>query len=104
MIARRRGMPIRRALIGGVFMGGALISGALVGGALIGGAGYAAGRNSARLHANGSRQHQPQVLAPSAPSASGDFADKVTKLGDMVSRDLLTPEEFTAAKAKLLAQ
>ena len=55
----------------------------LLRGALIGGAAYSVGRRNAR-------------------NAQQDVATQLTRLGEMVQQGLLTPEEFAAAKARLL--
>lgn len=55
----------------------------LLRGALIGGAAYGVGRRNAR-------------------NAQQDVATQLTRLGEMVQQGLLTPEEFAAAKARLL--
>ncbi|WP_190213226.1 SHOCT domain-containing protein [Kitasatospora indigofera] len=94
----------------------------LVRGLVVGGAVYAAGR-AARPPADG-RPGWPPYPAPApgspgtpaaapgpgaAEGASGpaplpgpDLADKLTELGRMVRQGLLTPEEFSTAKALLL--
>ncbi|WP_245194916.1 SHOCT domain-containing protein [Kitasatospora phosalacinea] len=42
--------------------------------------------------------------APAAPAAGGeDVASKLNQLAQLVQQGLLTPEEFAAAKARLLA-
>lgn len=44
------------------------------------------------------------AAAPPAPvpASDADIADRLTRLGDMVTEGLLTLEEFAAAKSKLL--
>lgn len=94
----------------------------LVRGLVVGGAAYAAGRSMARSQQGEQDQNaaiaelqaaqQPvyqapppapaPVAAPAAPAAAPDIADKLADLGRMVQQGLLTPEEFTAAKARLL--
>ncbi|MFI9210379.1 SHOCT domain-containing protein [Streptomyces sp. NPDC053253] len=101
----------------------------LLRGALVGGAAYAAGRSSARsarreqdqeaaiadLQAQQQQQQQPAAAPPPAPAqsplppagapASGaapTVTDQLTRLGELAQQGLLTPEEFAAAKAKLL--
>jgi hypothetical protein len=95
----------------------------LLRGALVGGAAYGLGRRAARNARQDAEQDQaiadlqaqsayaapvptpapaPQA-APAAPTGGGDVASKLAQLGGMIQQGLLTPEEFTAAKAKLLA-
>ena len=49
----------------------------------------------------------PSTAAPAAPAAapaaSGNLIDELTKLSALQQAGILTPEEFTAAKARLLA-
>ncbi|AUG81265.1 hypothetical protein CFP65_6618 [Kitasatospora sp. MMS16-BH015] len=97
----------------------------LVRGLVVGGAAYAAGRSAA--NAARDEQDQNQAIADlqaqqaqaayqgqQAPPAgyqqtagyqppATDVAGKLTQLGEMVQQGLLTPAEFAAAKAKLLA-
>ncbi|WP_462100598.1 SHOCT domain-containing protein [Streptacidiphilus sp. PAMC 29251] len=96
----------------------------LLRGAILGGAAYGLGRNAARNAQQDADQDQaiadleaarqaPQPPAPNAyyhppaaPAAAAggtDLTAKLAQLGTMVQQGLLTPEEFTAAKAKLLA-
>ncbi|MFJ8308807.1 MULTISPECIES: SHOCT domain-containing protein [unclassified Streptomyces] len=44
------------------------------------------------------------AAVPPAPVAAGgtEIADRLTRLGDMAREGLLTPEEFAAAKSRLL--
>ncbi len=99
----------------------------LVRGLVVGGAAYAAGRSTARSQRNeqdqnaaiaelqaGQQQQQPVYQAPqyapapapapvaAPPAAEPDIADKLADLGRMVQQGLLTQEEFTTAKARLL--
>ncbi|MFC1416992.1 SHOCT domain-containing protein [Streptacidiphilus cavernicola] len=95
----------------------------LLRGALVGGAAYGMGRRAARNADQDAAQDQaiadleaqnarlraaqapaaPYAPAAPAPAAGGDdLAGKLAQLGAMVQQGLLTPEEFTAAKAKLL--
>ncbi|MFC4885999.1 SHOCT domain-containing protein [Streptomyces beijiangensis] len=106
--------PVRRP------MGSPLLRGMLVGGTA-----YAVGKNNARrtqseqdqneaiqeLQAQQASQpyqapqaSQPyQAAAPApAPATGGEIADRLAQLGQMAQQGLLTPEEFAAAKAKLL--
>ncbi|MFI6687064.1 hypothetical protein [Streptomyces sp. NPDC050485] len=50
------------------------------------------------------RQARAAATAPPAPVAAGgaDIADRLTRLGDMAREGLLTPEEFAAAKSRVL--
>ncbi|GAA3000819.1 hypothetical protein GCM10020229_11240 [Kitasatospora albolonga] len=94
----------------------------LVRGLVVGGAAYAAGRSAARSAQNEQDQNAaiadlqaqqaapvyqapPAYQPPPAPAAPAqpDVATKLADLGQMVQQGLLTPEEFAAAKAKLLA-
>jgi hypothetical protein len=45
---------------------------------------------------------QPPVAAP-APASQGDLISQLERLGTMKAQGLITEEEFTAAKKKLLA-
>lgn len=47
-----------------------------------------------------------QITAPAgaAPTAGGGVADELAKLGQLAQQGILSPEEFTAAKARLLGQ
>ncbi|MFC1404309.1 MULTISPECIES: SHOCT domain-containing protein [Streptacidiphilus] len=89
----------------------------LLRGALIGGAAYGVGRRNARNaqqdaaqdQAIAELQAQQQTAAPAAapyvqqpPAGGQDIAAKLSQLGGMVQQGLLTPEEFAAAKARLL--
>ncbi|WP_328940524.1 hypothetical protein OG259_01665 [Streptomyces sp. NBC_00250] len=98
----------------------------LLRGALVGGAAYAAGRSSARAArreqdqedaiAELQSQQQPLAAAPPAaapapaapaPAAPGSGAapsvtDQLVRLGELARQGLLTPEEFAAAKGKIL--
>jgi hypothetical protein len=90
----------------------------LLRGAIVGGAAYGMGRRSARdarqdasqdraiadLEARNGPSHAPPA-PQAAPAAAGgeQLTGELAKLGEMVRQGLLTPEEFAAAKAKLLA-
>ncbi|MDQ0307315.1 hypothetical protein J2S46_001871 [Kitasatospora herbaricolor] len=84
----------------------------LVRGLVVGGAVYAAGRAARPAEGAGRPARPPYpapVPGPDAPGAAGpaaapgpDLADKLTELGRMVGQGLLTPEEFSTAKALLL--
>lgn len=90
----------------------------LLRGALVGGAAYAAGKSRARGETDEAAQHQavaelqsrqavtpppPPAPAPAVLPATDDVASKLTQLGAMMQQGLLTPEEFAAAKGKLLS-
>jgi len=62
----------------------------LLRGALIGGAAYGMGRRDAR------DARQDQAIA------DPDLAGRLTRLGEMAQQGLLDPDEFAAAKARLL--
>ncbi|MEV3852718.1 SHOCT domain-containing protein [Streptomyces sp. NPDC050095] len=90
----------------------------LLRGMLVGGTAYAAGRGAARRQQNEADQNEalqqqqrqiqdlqaqqtvPPAAAPAAPAPN--LADQLTQLGQLVQQGLMTPEEFAAAKAKLL--
>jgi Short C-terminal domain len=99
MIVRRRGMPLIR-------------------GALIGGVAYGAGRRAAASSRR--EQDQSEAIAdlqsqqafpaaapaatPPAPAAPPtDVTTRLTQLSDLLQQGALTQEEFTQAKAKVLA-
>jgi hypothetical protein len=79
--------------------------------AVIGGGAYAVGRSSANRSAQQaqqeSSQQQPQVpqqAPPPADSTAGDsMLDQLSKLTALHGQGALTDAEFSAAKAKLLA-
>jgi hypothetical protein len=81
----------------------------LLRGALVAGTGYMAGRSVARRQAEqeqdaaavdlqDERQAPPPPAAPPAPS----LVDELSRLGSLKSQGLISEEEFSAAKAKLL--
>jgi membrane protease subunit (stomatin/prohibitin family) len=91
----------------------------LLRGALIGGAGYMAGKRMAagtqreneqdaaiadlQTRQSQTSQTQPaQPAQPAQPQAEQNIADRLAQLAQMQQQGLLTPEEFTAAKARLL--
>jgi membrane protease subunit (stomatin/prohibitin family) len=88
----------------------------LLRGALIGGAGYMAGKRMAAgtqreneqdaaiadLQTRQSQTSQTQPAQPAQPQAEQNIADRLAQLAQMQQQGLLTPEEFTAAKARLL--
>jgi len=81
--------------------------------AMVGGTAYAVGKHAQR---SGDREQdqearledleaQQNAQAPvTAPPGGGptDIAEKLTQLKSLADQGVLTPEEFTAAKAKLL--
>ncbi len=95
----------------------------LVRAAMVGGAGYAAGKRrqrgqyredeqEARLESLEQQQAQaqappppPAAPAPAAPAAGGgtDVVARLTELKGLLDAGVLSPEEFEAAKAKVLA-
>ncbi len=68
----------------------------LIGAALVGGLGFAAGRASKGQAAGAG-------VAPAAPPAAPDLAARLGELASLHAAGALTDEEFTAAKAKLIA-
>ncbi|MER5930119.1 SHOCT domain-containing protein [Streptomyces sp. NPDC002054] len=44
----------------------------------------------------------PPAAAPAAPAVQAELADQLGRLADLAREGLLTPEEFTAAKSRLL--
>jgi Short C-terminal domain len=82
----------------------------LLGAAMIGGTAYAAGKSSIR---NQQREDEEQARLEALeyqstqppPAAGGptDLAAKLTELKGLVDQGVLTDDEFTAAKQKLLA-
>jgi hypothetical protein len=48
-------------------------------------------------------QQAAPAPAPAAPAGGGDLMDELSKLADLKAAGVLTDEEFSAAKAKLLA-
>ena len=67
----------------------------LLGAALIGGLGFAAGRASKRS--------ADQTAASAAPAATPDLTAKLNELAELHRTGALTDDEYSAAKAKLLA-
>ena len=86
----------------------------LLRGAIVGGTAYHLGKRAAEGAEREARQDQAiadlqqQPAPPPAPepapaaAGGGDITAKLARLGDMAQQGLLTPEEFTAAKARLL--
>lgn len=87
----------------------------LLRGAIVGGTAYAVGKHAANnarqeqdqnaaiqdLQAQQVAARQPVYEAPPAP-AGGNVTDELARLGQLQQQGLLTPEEFAAAKARLL--
>jgi Short C-terminal domain len=85
--------------------------------AMVGGAAYAVGKHAQRgdnreddqemrLQQLEAQQTQQYAQAPVAVPPGGgptDIAEKLTQLKSLQDQGVLTPEEFAAAKAKLLA-
>jgi hypothetical protein len=90
--------------------------------AMVGGVGYMAGKSVARGSERESEQEQrlaeleaqpqPVAMAPPpppppapapAPAAGGDLVSKLQQLKELQDEGVLTPDEFAAAKARLLA-
>ena len=83
--------------------------------AMVGGTAYAVGKHAQRNQNREDEQdarladmeaQQQYATAPvAAPPGGGptDIAEKLTQLKSLADQGVLTPEEFTAAKAKLLA-
>jgi putative oligomerization/nucleic acid binding protein len=83
----------------------------LMAAAMIGGVAHHAGRASAqnqqreedeqaRLDA---LEYQAAAAQPAAPAGPSDLAAKLTELKSLADQGVLTEDEFTAAKQKLLA-
>ncbi|UGS38696.1 SHOCT domain-containing protein [Capillimicrobium parvum] len=91
--------------------------------AMVGGAGYMAGKKGAQSRARESEQEErlealeqqqapapataamaPPVAAPpaAAPAGGTDVVGELTKLKGLLDAGVLTPEEFDAAKKKVL--
>jgi hypothetical protein len=83
---------------------------------MVGGTAYAAGRHAAntqqreedqqaRIDALEQQQAMASAPPPPAPAAAQepDLASKLTELKGLLDQGVLTQEEFTAAKQKLLA-
>jgi Short C-terminal domain len=90
--------------------------------AMVGGVGYMAGKSVARGSERESdqeqrladleAQQQPSYAAPPpppppapapAPAGAGDLVSKLQELKQLQDEGVLTPDEFAAAKAQLLA-
>jgi membrane protease subunit (stomatin/prohibitin family) len=89
----------------------------LLGAAMIGGTAYVAGKRNmegqqreadeqariADLEAQVQAQQAPAAAAPAAATAGDDIASKLTQLKGLMDQGVLSPDEFAAAKSKLLA-
>jgi membrane protease subunit (stomatin/prohibitin family) len=89
----------------------------LLGAAMIGGTAYVAGKRNmegqqreadeqariADLEAQVQAQQAPAAAAPAAAPAGDDIASKLTQLKGLMDQGVLSPDEFAAAKSKLLA-
>lgn len=77
----------------------------LVRAAMVGGAAYAVGRAGQRRAQSEADQEAPQAAAPAAAPTGGptDLAAQLTQLKVLADQGVLSPEEFAAAKQKLLA-
>ena len=84
--------------------------------AMVGGVGYMAGKSAARGSAQESEQEQrlaeleaeqqaapPVAAAPPPPAPADDLVSKLQELKTLMDEGVLTPDEFQAAKAQLLA-
>ncbi|MFI6010158.1 SHOCT domain-containing protein [Streptomyces sp. NPDC051243] len=82
----------------------------LLRGALVGGTAYAAGRRRAQAEQQETSRQAAAAETPapqpspgaSGQAAGGELLDELTRLGELRSQGVLTEEEFTAAKARLL--
>jgi len=89
--------------------------------AMVGGAGYMAGKKAQQGKAREAEQEEriaaleqqqapapataamaPPAAAPAAPSGGTDVVAELTKLKGLLDAGVLTPEEFEAAKKKVL--
>jgi membrane protease subunit (stomatin/prohibitin family) len=57
----------------------------------------------ADLEAQVQAQQAPAAAAPAAAPAGDDIASKLTQLKGLMDQGVLSPDEFAAAKSKLLA-
>jgi hypothetical protein len=83
--------------------------------AMVGGAAYAVGKHAergaqredeqeARIAELEAQQYAPSAPPPVAPTGGPtDIAEKLTQLKSLMDQGVLSPDEFAAAKAKLLA-
>ncbi|MEZ0089938.1 SHOCT domain-containing protein [Streptacidiphilus sp. EB129] len=56
------------------------------------------------IRVNRIREQFAAAPASASPAGSGSVADELAKLGMLAQQGILSPEEFTAAKARLLGQ
>jgi hypothetical protein len=66
---------------------------------MIGGAGFLVGRSAARHSA----MEQQQAAPPPPAAGQAGLVSKLQQLAALEDQDVLTPDEFEAAKQKLLA-
>jgi hypothetical protein len=75
--------------------------------AMVGGVGYMAGKSVARGSEREAEQQTaappPPPPAPAAAPAGDDLVSKLQQLKTLMDEGVLTPDEFEAAKAQLLA-
>ena len=84
----------------------------LLGAAMIGGTAYAVGKNAQRSQEREASEEdriaaledQAAASAPAPAPGPTDLASKLTELKALTDQGVLTQEEFTAAKQKLLAE
>ena len=82
----------------------------LVRAAMVGGGAYAAGKARQRSQTRQADEEQqsaatapaPALAAPAAATGSGDVVDKLKELKELQDAGALTPDQFEAAKQKLL--
>ncbi len=82
----------------------------LVRAAMVGGGAYAAGKARQRSQTQQADEEQqsaatapaPAAPAPAAATGSGDVVDKLKELKELQDSGALTPDQFEAAKQKLL--
>jgi hypothetical protein len=76
---------------------------------MIGGTAYAVGKNAQRGQEQEASEEEQiaapedQAAAPAPAAGPSDLAAKLTELKGLVDQGVLTEDEFTAAKQKLLA-
>ena len=80
----------------------------LVRAAMVGGGAYAAGKARQRSQTQQADEEQqsaataPAPAAPAAATGSGDVVEKLKELKELQDSGALTPDQFEAAKQKLL--
>ncbi len=80
----------------------------LVRAAMVGGGAYAAGKARQRSQTRQADEDQqsaataPAPAAPAAATGSGDVVEKLKELKELQDSGALTPDQFEAAKQKLL--